>query len=85
MANEKRRARGKDGRFLADNPETKDVNEAWAQPKNASVSITAPTAAKGASSKKLHKIAEPEKTLMGWQGCFALFVILLIMSLIGLA
>lgn len=84
MTNKKRRARGKDGRFLADNPETKNVNEAWEQPQNASVSITAPDAAKGDSSKKLHRIAEPEKNLMGWQGYFALFVILLIMSLIGL-
>ncbi len=83
MANKKRRARGKDGRFIADNPET-EVNEAWEQPQNASVSITAPAAAKGDSSKKLHRIAEPEKNLMGWQGYFALFVILLIMSLIGL-
>ncbi len=83
MANKKRRARGKDGRFIADNPET-EVNEAWEQPQNASVSITAPAAAKGDSSKKLHRIAEPEKSLMGWQGYFALFVILLIMSLIGL-
>ena len=83
MANKKRRARGKDGRFIADNPET-EVNEAWEQPQNASVSITAPAAAKGDSSKKLHRIAEPEKSLMGWQGYFALFVLLLIMSLIGL-
>jgi hypothetical protein len=83
MANKKRRARGKDGRFIADNPET-EVNEAWEQPQNASVSITAPAAAKGDSSKKLHRIVEPEKSLMGWQGYFALFVILLIMSLIGL-
>jgi hypothetical protein len=83
MTNKKRRARGKDGRFLADNPET-EVNEAWEQPQNASVSITAPAAAKGDSSKKLHRIVEPEKNLMGWQGYFALFVILLIMSLIGL-
>jgi len=83
MTNKKRRARGKDGRFIADNPET-EVNEAWEQPQNASVSITAPAAAKGDSSKKLHRIAEPEKSLMGWQGYFALFVILLIMSLIGL-
>lgn len=66
MANKKRRARGKDGRFIADNPET-EVNEAWEQPQ-----------------KKLHRIAEPEKKLMGWQGYFALFVILLTMSLIGL-
>ena len=84
MANKKRRARGKDGRFIADNPETKDVNEAWEQPQNATVSITAPPAAEGDSSKKLHRIVEPEKSLMGWQGYFALFVILLIMSLIGL-
>ena len=84
MANKKRRARGKDGRFIADNPETKDVNEAWEQPQNATVSITAPSAAEGDSSKKLHRIAEPEKKLMGWQGYLALFVILLIMSLIGL-
>lgn len=83
MANKKRRARGKDGRFIADNPET-EVNEAWEQPQNASVSITAPAAAKGGSSKKLHRIVEPEKDLMGWQGYFALFVLLLIMSLIGL-
>ena len=83
MANKKRRARGKDGRFIADNPET-EVNEAWEQPQNASVSITAPDAAKGDSSKKLHRIVEPKKKLMGWQGYFALFVILLIMSLIGL-
>jgi hypothetical protein len=83
MANKKRRARGKDGRFIADNPET-EVNEAWEQPQNASVSITAPAAAKGDSSKKLHRIAEPEKSLMGLQGYFALFVLLLIMSLIGL-
>jgi hypothetical protein len=83
MTNKKRRARGKDGRFIADNPET-EVNEAWEQPQNASVSITSPAAAKGDSSKKLHRIAEPEKSLMGWQGYFALFVILLIMSLIGL-
>ena len=83
MANKKRRARGKDGRFIADNPET-EVNEAWEQPQNASVSITAPPAAEGDSSKKLHRIVEPEKNLMGWQGYFALFVILLIMSLIGL-
>jgi len=83
MANKKRRARGKDGRFIADNPET-EVNEAWEQPQNASVSITAPPAAEGDSSKKLHRIVEPEKSLMGWQGYFALFVILLIMSLIGL-
>jgi len=83
MANKKRRARGKDGRCIADNPET-EVNEAWEQPQNASVSITAPAAAKGDSSKKLHRIVEPEKSLMGWQGYFALFVILLIMSLIGL-
>jgi len=83
MTNKKRRARGKDGRFLADNPET-EVNEAWEQPQNASVSITAPAAAKGDSSKKLHRIAEPEKSLMGLQGYFALFVLLLIMSLIGL-
>ena len=84
MANKKRRARGKDGRFLADNPETKDVNEAWEQPQNASVSVTALNAAKGDSSKKLHRIVEPKKKLMGWQGYFALFVILLTMSLIGL-
>jgi len=83
MANKKRRARGKDGRFIADNPET-EVNEAWEQPQNASVSITAPPAAEGDSSKKLHRIVEPEKNLIGWQGYFALFVILLIMSLIGL-
>ena len=83
MANKKRRARGKDGRFIADNLET-EVNEAWEQPQNASVSITAPAAAKGDSSKKLHRIAEPEKSLMGLQGYFALFVLLLIMSLIGL-
>ena len=83
MANKKRRARGKDGRFIADNPET-EVNEAWEQPQNATVSITAPPAAEGDSSKKLHRIVEPEKSLMGWQGYFALFVILLIMSLIGL-
>ena len=83
MTNKKRRARGKDGRFIADNPET-EVNEAWEQPQNASVSITAPAAAKGDSSKKLHRIAEPEKSLMGLQGYFALFVLLLIMSLIGL-
>jgi hypothetical protein len=83
MANKKRRARGKDGRFIADNPET-EVNEAWEQPQNATVSITAPPAAEGDSSKKLHRIVEPEKGLMGWQGYFALFVIFLIMSLIGL-
>jgi hypothetical protein len=84
MTNKKRRARGKDGRFLADNPETKDVNEAWEQPQNASVSITAPDAAKGDSSKKLHRIVEPEKKLMTWNGYLALFLLLLIMSLIGL-
>jgi len=83
MTNKKRRARGKDGRFLADNPET-EVNEAWEQPQNASVSITAPDAAKGDSSKKLHRIVEPEKKLMTWNGYLALFLLFLIMSLIGL-
>jgi len=81
MANKKRRARGKDGRFIADNPET-EVNEAWEQPQNASVSITAPPAAEGDSSKKLHRIAEPEKKLMGWQGYLALFLIFLFISLL---
>jgi hypothetical protein len=83
MANKKRRARGKDGRFIADNPET-EVNEAWEQPQNATVSITAPPAAEGDSSEKMEHFVTPQKKLMGWQGYFALFVILLIMSLIGL-
>jgi hypothetical protein len=81
MTNKKRRTRGKDGRFLADNPETKDVNEAWEKPKDATVSITSPNPASGGTN---YKVTEPKKELMGWGGYLALFIIFLIMSLIGL-